>query len=400
MALIIQKSYRPTVPAGVPARVTVSTSIPTTIKVDYDGVTVLPETAITDTYSFDYVPPISGGILTLWTEASGVEFGDDLVQDNWTEILRVNNLGGGVYDFFTNGLPFGSEKVLYFESAEISAGEKFKATFTTSGTYFTPLRVIVGNVQTDISTNGTHTFEVEAVAGGGDSDQFRFEADYQSFGFVGTVSDITLQKSEQAKVTGTISMVSLLPNYHTPYNNGAGVIKFKEGKNGWTSQLSFSPEVMVSLDNDLYSFNKGLLWRHTNEEVSFYDNKNVSVLGFRVSGTSGVVKLAKYLSIDSNIRPDYIHVQCNNPYLQATDLCPTDLVYSEGSYQASFFRDKLSPNFDSGSQSQDFANALINGDTLRAKFFDVFFIFNNQEDFRLSSVDFGFQNSSGHHKQK
>lgn len=219
-----------------------------------------------------------------------------------------------------------------------------------------------------------------------------------TFDFIPTTSNGIISLYIDTKSTGTISVVYKVPYYHNLLNNGAGVIKFKEDKNGWTSFVRFSPERMATANDFLYSFKDGAIHKHDNTTKTFFGAEYDSVIGFRVAGNDGVIKILDYISVESNIKPKYVHVVAVNPYSQATDLCASDFVYLEGTFYSSFFNDKLSPDFVNPSESVNYAEALINGDAMRAKWFDVFMIFDNEEDFVLSSVNFGVTTSTGHKK--
>jgi len=203
----------------------------------------------------------------------------------------------------------------------------------------------------------------------------------------------------ESGITGSTKISNKYKNYHTPYNNGEGVIVFKSQGNKWTSHLTFTPDRFETLGDNIYSFYNGVPFIHTGDKATFYyDDQQPSVLSFRVSGINGVVKILEYMALETDVRPDYTHVISENPYTQATDLCLSDFVYTEGTFMASLLNDKLSPNFTDASESTNYAQALINGDEMRAKWFDIFFIFNNETEFSLSAVNLGLTTSSGHRK--
>lgn len=201
------------------------------------------------------------------------------------------------------------------------------------------------------------------------------------------------------QLTMTAAVVNKTPYYHNLLNNGEGVLRFREGFNGWTSFNTFSPERMGQIDSILYSFKNGKPYVHNTGRAVFYGDQYDSVIAFRVADPKGVIKILEYITLESDIKPTYTHVVAENPYNQATDLCPADFVYKEGTFYSSFFRDKLSPNFTDPSESVNFAQALIDGDQMRAKWFDIFLVFNNESDFRLSAANIGTYLSSGHKKQ-
>lgn len=396
--MILIKSIQTTLVAGVTATVYVTVSSATNIEVSYNGSGILAETAVTDNYTFEFTPTESNGILSLYADEPVDVLGDELyVYAGWVVSSNINASPPNTFvyvDFFGD-----SHTMTNVLLPDTDIAKTYRLAFTTSGGSYSGNGLeyyLGGGLSGSVSSDGSHSVDINPE---GIDDSIKFFASGNDF--LGTLSDISLREVVAGELSGTIQVTSKLPNYHNLYNNGAGVIKFKEEKNGWTSLLTFTPELMFNVSNDLYSIKNGVPYIHDDEseKASYYGVDNESVIAFRVSGASGVVKVLEYLSVESNIKPDYIHVIASNPYDQATDLCPADLAYVEGTFWASFFMDKLSPNFDSGSQAVDFAEALLDGDEMRAKYFDIFFIFNNEEEFRMSSVSFGLMTSSGHRQK-
>lgn len=232
----------------------------------------------------------------------------------------------------------------------------------------------------------------------GTSEKFYVETSY-TYDYTPTSGGGRLSLSISTPTTGSIAVTPKYRNWHNLYNNGNGVIKFMEGKDAWTSFVPFYPDAMVEMGSDLYSFKRGKLYSHNGEKAIFYGEKHDSIIAFRVFGADGVVKILKYITLESNIKPFYIHIKSNNPYYQATDLCPADLVSDDGTFFGSFLRDKLSPDFTNESQSVNYADALIRGDELTSKYFDIFLMFDNEEEFKLSAVNIGTEPSLGHSKK-
>lgn len=214
--------------------------------------------------------------------------------------------------------------------------------------------------------------------------------------FVTDQSPVNLTAIYECGVSGAITYYVGYNNYHTLYNNSEGVMKFKDGFNGWTSFMSFTPDNMIKLNNWLYSFKKGKLHKHDGNKAEFYGVENDSVISFRASTAKGVIKTLKYLVLESDVKPKFINIQAVNPYLQQTNLVADDLEYKEGNLVASVLFDEMSPNISGATQLEQWEKALFTGDKIRAKYFDIFFIFDNVEQFNLKAVTVGTDVSTGH----
>lgn len=226
-------------------------------------------------------------------------------------------------------------------------------------------------------------------------------ADIYVLEYTPTISGGIINVITENGIQGTVAYAPKIPDYHSMLNNGVGVLKFMdvEGKRSWSTHLTFQPEYMATLDDNLYSFMTAWPYVHNGNRAEFYGVEHDSILAFRVSGQNGVVELLDYITLESNIKPSYVHIVTSDPYNQATDLCEPDFVSLEGTYFASFLRDKLSPNFPDSSQSVSWAQALQRGDRMRSKYFDVFFVFNNDQELNLKAVNVGSTVSSGHRKE-
>lgn len=222
-----------------------------------------------------------------------------------------------------------------------------------------------------------------------------------TFSYTPTVSAKVLNLITESGVQGTIAYAPKYKNWHTAFNNGPGVMKFRdiEGNQGWSSHMTLQPEYLVSLDDNIYAFNDGRPWVHAGNSAEFFGTQYDSVIAFRVNGSTGVVEVLEHVSLETDTKPVYIHIVSHDPYNQATDLCTVDLVHLEGIYYAPVLRDKLSPNFTKVSESANWFDALIRGDKMRSKYFDVFMIFNKGQDFKLKAVNVGTSVSAGHRKE-
>lgn len=74
-------------------------------------------------------------------------------------------------------------------------------------------------------------------------------------------------------------------------------LSFKEGVDGWPTKLSYIPESALSLNNELYSFNAGELWEHSNTtRANFYGTQYDSYITTIFNESPSAIKNFKTLS--------------------------------------------------------------------------------------------------------
>lgn len=173
--------------------------------------------------------------------------------------------------------------------------------------------------------------------------------------------------------------------------------------NRWQGVYTFTAENFVTLQNKLFSFKNGNLYRHnqTNDFCKFYDVRCKP----RIMGLSNMAptkpKTYKNHSLQANMRPSFTYLYVDptiwagdqyNQHQQATDLISTDYNAREGQLYSLVYRNKLVPTVDGFS-----TNGLMSGEEMRAlvlKFMLEFDVTDKPLQFKFTS--FGFITSSGH----
>ena len=87
------------------------------------------------------------------------------------------------------------------------------------------------------------------------------------------------------------------------YNISVGneLVSFKEDVDGWSTRLTYQPEFGLSLNQDLYTFHNGELWKHTNETRSnFYGVQYDSTVTPIINDAPASVKNFKTLSYEGD----------------------------------------------------------------------------------------------------
>ena len=80
-------------------------------------------------------------------------------------------------------------------------------------------------------------------------------------------------------------------------------VVFNEKVKGWSSFMSFNPDMMVGLNNKFYSFKDGNLWEHHSDNVdrnNFYDVQYTSKIDTVLNDNPSDVKVFKALAIEGN----------------------------------------------------------------------------------------------------
>jgi len=172
------------------------------------------------------------------------------------------------------------------------------------------------------------------------------------------------------------------------------VYNLQANPNYWGGSYSFSPEGFAVLQNNLYSFKSGLLFKHneTDSQNNFYGTQYKS----KVMCVSNTIpqrpKVYDNISVESNICPNFVYLYADYPYQQSSDLVDTDFKDLEGVYYAAIYRNKLTPTAIGFT-----TDSLLTGEKMRnvAMYFMVEFPATTQP-LALKFLNIGFGLSRGH----
>ena len=126
-------------------------------------------------------------------------------------------------------------------------------------------------------------------------------------------------------------------------NNKFNTLSFDESVRGWTSFFTYKPEFMVSLRNDFYSFNNGILYQHYSNSVNrgnFYGANNNTSITFIFNPNVSMSKNFKTINYEGSNgwRIDSIESDQTGPdgyngtYSNVTDLTASIPSYLGGEY--------------------------------------------------------------------
>ena len=126
-------------------------------------------------------------------------------------------------------------------------------------------------------------------------------------------------------------------------NDKFSTLSFDESVRGWTSFFTYKPEFMVSLRNDFYSFNNGILYQHYSDSVNrgnFYGVNNNTSITFIFNPNVSMSKNFKTINYEGSNgwRIDSIESDQTGPdgyngaYSNVTDLTASIPSYLGGEY--------------------------------------------------------------------
>jgi hypothetical protein len=135
------------------------------------------------------------------------------------------------------------------------------------------------------------------------------------------------------------------------WDGQAKTIVFKlnlgEGKPRWQGSYSFCAENFVTLQNKLYSFKNGHLYRHnsTTSFNNFYGTQYTSKVMVVANQVADIPKVYDNISVKANVQPYFVYFYTEYPYVQASDLVDYDPNWNnmEGVFYARLYRNKIVP---------------------------------------------------------
>lgn len=158
------------------------------------------------------------------------------------------------------------------------------------------------------------------------------------------------------------------PNVVYPFDiwDGRGktiVYKLYTDPNHWQGSYSFMPEYSFYLENNLFSFKFGGLYRHnetTAPYCNYYGQQYVPTVMFLSNQQLNKPKVYNNFSVEGNAAPSFVYFMALYEYLQSSDLVTDSFENKEGVFYSAILRNKLDPGF-----LHNFPAALIAGEKMR-----------------------------------
>jgi hypothetical protein len=163
----------------------------------------------------------------------------------------------------------------------------------------------------------------------------------------------------------------------------------------WQGSYSFNPEQFMCLQNKLYSMKDGNLFQHNmvDNQNNFYGRQYTSKIMVVSNQLPQRPKVYNNISVEGNMKPIFVYLYNDYPYLQTSDLEDVDFRDLEGVFYATLYRNKI---IDNGSGTYQ-TTALLTGEKMRNVAMKIMFEFDVTEaPLELKFVNIGYAISKGH----
>jgi hypothetical protein len=154
-----------------------------------------------------------------------------------------------------------------------------------------------------------------------------------------------------------------------------------------------TPEWWATLQNELYSSKFGIIWQHNGGNYNnFYGVQYKSRIAVVANDEAGIVKIYQALSVESNKRPDWAYMECEEPFRQISDLLEYEWRDTEGIYYCTIRRNKIQPTATGFNLL-----GLMTGERMRSYAMKILFEFSaNNIPLNLRFLNITFDLSKGH----
>ena len=102
------------------------------------------------------------------------------------------------------------------------------------------------------------------------------------------------------------------------------------------------------------------------------------------------MKRPQAFSVESDVKPNYVHFRTEEPYLQSTDLVTAQIETREGVHSAGIMRDRLSPN-----TPGTVFDKMASGDQIRGRVIKGLFQWSKSINFVAKLINLKFRDSTG-----
>jgi len=166
-----------------------------------------------------------------------------------------------------------------------------------------------------------------------------------------------------------------------------------EGAPYWQPPYTMTPEWWATLQNELYSSKFGILWQHNGSNYNnFYGVQYKSRIAVVANAEAGIVKIFQALSVESNKKPDWAYMECEEPFKQISDLLEYEWRDTEGIYYCTIRRNKIQPTATGFN-----LDGLMTGERMRSYAMKILFEFSaNNIPLNLRFLNITFDISKGH----
>jgi len=154
-------------------------------------------------------------------------------------------------------------------------------------------------------------------------------------------------------------------------------IAFSENSGRWSHTSSHTPEWFSKVGDQLITFRGGALYMHDATSVgTFYGVQYPAWISLAFNEQPNIVKRLQGVSLESSVKPAYIHIRTEEPNIQSSDLVASDIETEEGIFSSSILRDRLSLN-----TPGTVTDKLFRGDEMRGRYAKVLLEWDKSRNF-------------------
>lgn len=169
------------------------------------------------------------------------------------------------------------------------------------------------------------------------------------------------------------------------------VVMFSYETNSWCGFLTIQPEFLSQVADEVVSFRYGILYIHDSPVFEFHGYPFDSTVSVLIGKPAAMIRSLQSVTIEADRKPDWVHARTEFPVIQSSDIEASEFNMKEGLFHAPFFRDRLTPGYNSTNE------ALMYGDAIRGKFVKLAIRFSGlTSDATLNSVAVRFDPSFGY----
>lgn len=183
-----------------------------------------------------------------------------------------------------------------------------------------------------------------------------------------------------------------------PYDiyDGVGkVLVYKMKLKKWGAPHEYQADGFVDIRSFIYSSKNGSLYKHNvddgsaNTYSSWYGSAVIPSIGLIVNENASIIKEFLSLIAESNIQPTWVHLRCELPNVQSSDIV-SEWVNRQNVYEIGIRRDRLSPN-----ATGTFDQKLYNGDVMKGQWMKIYIQFQTQALLQFRAVNIIFSIGNG-----
>lgn len=207
---------------------------------------------------------------------------------------------------------------------------------------------------------------------------------------------ISVPKLLQVPPKGALPDYPFINYYFDIWDGQAKTHKYKldAEPNHWQAPMKFCSEGFTAIQNTLFSFKNGQLYRHNSltSQCVFYGTQEKARIMCLSNLFPEVPKSYNNMTVQANMKPVFVYMYNDYPYPQSSDLISDDFRALEGVFYTSIYRNKLIPT------STGYAiNGLLTGEKMRAESLKIMLEFDvSQKQLEFKFIDIGFSISAGH----